>query len=124
MLSDVIPFHELFSSCSPPQLLLALVTSHAVPALDGLHEVRRLQVKGSVTAERSAIQSAMSVWWLWEQLDARSAFIFIVVLLLVSDYLKNRNGKNFPPSPIWVPFIGDLFSMTSDKPHQYMAKIS
>ncbi|XP_039591239.1 cytochrome P450 2J2-like isoform X2 [Polypterus senegalus] len=65
----------------------------------------------------------MLVWWLWEQLDAWSALIFIVVLLLVSDYLKNRDGKNFPPSPIWVPFVGDLFSMTSDQPHQYMAKL-
>ncbi|KAG2461695.1 cytochrome P450 2J2-like [Polypterus senegalus] len=66
----------------------------------------------------------MSVWWLWEQLDARSALIFIVVLLLVSDYLKNRDGKNFPPSPIWVPFVGDLLSMTSDQPHQYLAKLT
>ncbi|KAG2461694.1 CP2J6 protein, partial [Polypterus senegalus] len=66
----------------------------------------------------------MSVWWLWEQLDAWSALIFIVVLLFVSDYLKHRDGKNFPPGPFWVPFVGDLFKMASDHPHLYMAKLT
>ncbi|XP_028666623.1 cytochrome P450 2J2-like [Erpetoichthys calabaricus] len=66
----------------------------------------------------------MSVWWLWEQLDARSALIFVVVLLFVSDYLKHRDGKNFPPGPFWVPFVGDLFKMASDHPHLYMAKLT
>ncbi|KAG2461424.1 cytochrome P450 2J2-like [Polypterus senegalus] len=66
----------------------------------------------------------MSILWLWEQLDTRSAIIFIVVLLLVSDYLKHRDGKNFPPSPFWVPFVGDLFSMTSDEPHVNMSKLT
>uniref|UniRef100_A0A8C4XHS6 Uncharacterized protein n=1 Tax=Erpetoichthys calabaricus TaxID=27687 RepID=A0A8C4XHS6_ERPCA len=66
----------------------------------------------------------MSVLWLWDQLDTRSAIIFIVLLLLVSDYLKHRDGKNFPPGPFWVPFVGDLFSMTSDQPHLYMVKLT
>ncbi|KFP13806.1 cytochrome P450 2J2 isoform X2 [Egretta garzetta] len=60
--------------------------------------------------------------FLWESISFQMLLIFLVVFLLVADYMKHRKPKHFPPGPFSFPLLlhlhltlaekyGDIFSL-------------
>ncbi|NWI93277.1 CP2J2 protein, partial [Pitta sordida] len=54
--------------------------------------------------------------FLWDSLSFPTLLIFLLVFLLVADYMKNRNPKNFPPTPFRLPLVGHMFVMDFKNP--------
>ncbi|XP_039590603.1 cytochrome P450 2J6-like [Polypterus senegalus] len=61
---------------------------------------------------------------LWERLELQYLLVFIAVFLLVTDYVRNRSPKNFPPSPPGLPFVGNVFHLDPKQPHINMKKLA
>ncbi|MBN3304571.1 CP2J6 protein, partial [Amia calva] len=57
-------------------------------------------------------------------LDVQGLLLFIFAFLLITDFLKNKNPKNFPPGPWGLPFIGNVFNIDTKQPHIYLTKLA
>ncbi|XP_051951815.1 cytochrome P450 2J2 isoform X2 [Xyrauchen texanus] len=69
----------------------------------------------------NGLLSFLSVLWT----NTVSLVLLLVVLcLLISNQLRNRKPRNYPPGPTPLPFIGNVFNLDAKQPHIHLAKMS
>ncbi|KAJ7992922.1 hypothetical protein DPEC_G00267100 [Dallia pectoralis] len=64
--------------------------------------------------------------WLYSLLpglDLKGILLFLVIFLLIADLMKSRNPPNYPPGPLALPFVGNIFNIDTKKPHIYLTKL-
>ncbi|XP_068601252.1 cytochrome P450 2J6-like [Brachionichthys hirsutus] len=56
--------------------------------------------------------------------DVRGLLLFVLVFILVADYLKNRQPASFPPGPRPLPIVGNMFSVDHKRTHESLTQLS
>uniref|UniRef100_A0A8C5UBV6 CP2J2 protein n=1 Tax=Malurus cyaneus samueli TaxID=2593467 RepID=A0A8C5UBV6_9PASS len=62
--------------------------------------------------------------FLWDSISLQTFLIFLFVFLLIADYMKNRNPKNFPPTPLRLPFLGHVYLVDFKDPAVTVQRLS
>ncbi|NXO87366.1 CP2J2 protein, partial [Sitta europaea] len=62
--------------------------------------------------------------FLWDSISLQTFLIFLLVFLLIADYMKNRNPKNFPPTPFRLPFLGHIYLIDFKDPSVTVERLS
>ncbi|XP_034559713.1 cytochrome P450 2J2-like [Notolabrus celidotus] len=70
------------------------------------------------------MDSVFSVIGSYVDWDVRSLLIFIAVFILTTDYIKNRRPASFPPGPLALPIVGNMFSVDHNKAHESMTQLA
>lgn len=61
--------------------------------------------------------------FLWDSISLQMLFVFLLVFLLVSDYMKRRKPKDFPPGPFSFPFLGNMEFIIAKDPVAVTEKV-
>ncbi|XP_056132283.1 cytochrome P450 2J2-like [Lampris incognitus] len=61
---------------------------------------------------------------LFLRLGLKGILLLVFVILLLVGFLKKRNPPNFPPGPLALPFVGNVFSIDTKQPHIYLTKLA
>ncbi|KAM3619155.1 uncharacterized protein V6R79_003840 [Siganus canaliculatus] len=56
--------------------------------------------------------------------NIKSLMLFMIVFILIADYVKNRRPANFPPGPWPFPVVGNLFTLDHKRTHEDMTQLS
>lgn len=70
------------------------------------------------------MDSVLSVFasiWNW---DVRGLLLFLVIFILVADYIKNRQPASFPPGPRALPVIGNMLSVDHKRLHESCVQLA
>ncbi|NWS07754.1 CP2J2 protein, partial [Motacilla alba] len=62
--------------------------------------------------------------FLWNSISVQTFLVFLFIFLLIADYMKNRNPKNFPPTPFRLPFLGHIYLLDFKDPSITVQKLS
>ncbi|XP_009814316.2 cytochrome P450 2J2 [Gavia stellata] len=62
--------------------------------------------------------------FLWESISFQMLLVFLLVFLLVADYMKHRKPKHFPPSPFSLPFLGHMHLLNFSNPQTSVQKLT
>ncbi|XP_075280489.1 cytochrome P450 2J2-like [Opisthocomus hoazin] len=62
--------------------------------------------------------------FLWESISLQMLLVFLVIFLFVTDYMKHRKMKNFPPSPFALPFVGHIYLLNFHNPQITVQKLT
>uniref|UniRef100_A0AAQ6ITU8 Cytochrome P450, family 2, subfamily N, polypeptide 13 n=1 Tax=Anabas testudineus TaxID=64144 RepID=A0AAQ6ITU8_ANATE len=66
----------------------------------------------------------MWLWGLFLWLDLRGMLFFIFTVLLIVHFVNKKDPPNFPPGPLALPFLGNVFNIEHKQPHIYLTKLA
>uniref|UniRef100_A0A3Q3VQ39 Uncharacterized protein n=1 Tax=Mola mola TaxID=94237 RepID=A0A3Q3VQ39_MOLML len=56
--------------------------------------------------------------------DFKCLLLFVVIFILIADYIKNRRPASFPPGPSALPIVGNIFTIDHMKAHESLMQLA